>query len=95
MPQDGAITSGGLSHFYRNLSVEREINVNARAKLDESEVVVNLTSLFFSGISHNATRHSTSHLAHEDIVTRGSGDDHSATFVLGAGFGQDLGWTFY
>ena len=55
MPQDGAITSGGLSHFYRNLSVEREINVNARAKLDESEVVVNLTSLFFSGISNNAT----------------------------------------
>ena len=65
-----------------------EINVHARSKFDESEVIIQLTSLFFSCVGHDTTCHCTGHLAYQHSCPTGGTDDDRAAFVFNAGFRQ-------
>ena len=85
---DGLVAYSGLTHLDIDFSVEGQIDVHARAKFDEAQVLVDIAVLAFGGIGHDATGHGTCHLAHEHFLSIGCFDDDGGTFVFGASLGQ-------
>ena len=80
---DGLVAHGGLSHLDIDFRVERQVNIHARAKLDEAQVLVDIAVLAFGGIGDDATGHGTCHLAHEHFLSIGRFDDDGGAFVFG------------
>ena len=82
---EGDAAGGGVADVHECFRAEGEVDVDARAKLDESHVVsyVRVRSLF--GVCDDAAGDGACNLAHEHELAPGGADDHRRAFVLGAG----------
>ena len=67
---------------------ERQVEVNARAELDEAQVLVDIAVFADTGIGDDASSHCASHLPRQYLRTVGCLDDDCTSLVLFARLGQ-------
>lgn len=73
---NGLIAGRALVDLYERLGAERQIDINARAELDESQVLVDITLFALCCIRDYPTCHGACHLTHKNLFTLRSLDDN-------------------
>jgi hypothetical protein len=68
--------------LYANLCSEREVEVNARAELDEAQMLIDIAVFARRGIGDDAASHSACHLPSQYLRAVGRFDDNQAVLVL-------------
>lgn len=79
---DGLIAGSAITEVDADLSAKGQISINARTKLDEAHVLINVAVVALFCISHDTASHGTGHLTHEHFLTFWSCYHYSAALIL-------------
>ena len=82
----GNATGGFVAKLNHYLSVEGQIDIDSGAEFYETHVLFHAHGVARLHIGDYATSHSTGYLAHEDVVTGGSVNNHGRALIFGACF---------
>ena len=78
----GFIASRVLSHLYADFSAERQVNVDARAEFDESQMFVYVAVFFSLGIGYDAAGHRSGYLTAQYLGAFRCFEHYVGVFVL-------------
>ena len=78
----------GVAEFYIDCGRQREVEVDTRPEFNESEMVIDIGVVAWTGICHDTAGNCSGYLAHQDIMSLGSTDDNGGTFVFSARLGK-------
>ena len=80
------VAGGALSQFDTYLRAERQEDINTRAELYETEMLVDVAVVIRTGVGHDAARYGTGYLAAENLLAVRRLYDDVGMFVLGSCF---------
>ena len=85
---DGLVAGGSLPYVHLDISINGQIEVYARAELNEAQMLIDVALLIGVNISNNTTGYSACHLAYEYLSALRRFYDYRRALIICTGFGE-------
>ena len=85
---DGLVAGGSLPYAHFDIGIYGQIEVYARAELNEAQMLVDVALLIGVNVSDDTSGYGTSHLAHEYLSALRRFYDYRRALIICAGFRQ-------